>query len=718
VIHLFRMAETPAPNDANARTALLQNAGLGVALALATLFAYWPALQGGLIIDDLDHITRPEWRSLTGLARIWTDVGITSQYFPLLHTAFWIEYHLWQDAVLGYHLVNVLQHVLSAYFVVAVMRRLQIPGGWFAGFVFAVHPVCVESVAWISEQKNTLSTLLYLAAAYTYLGFDRNRRVSRYWVAFGLFVLALLTKSVTATLAPALLVVFWWERGRIEWRRDVRPLVPWLLVGATLGLFTAWYERVYAHAQGASFALGLLERILIAGRDLVFYARTLVWPTDLMFINPRWEVDPGAAWQYAFPAAVLVIAVGLVWLARRRRAPLAAFLIYVGTLAPTLGFLNINWFNYSYVADHFQYLASLGLIVPAAAGLTGIFQRVLAARVRLASTVASAMLLAVLGVLTWRQSGHYRDAETLYRHTIAQNPAAWIAHHNLGVILLERPDGLDEAIDSFLTVLTLKPNHLRALNGLGHAFSRIPGRLPDAILAYEASLRLKPDDPQVITQLAYALAQTPGRETEALSAFRRAVQLDALAWQARVGLAQLFAATPGRLDDAISEYRAAIQLQPYLARLHFDLGGLLAVAGRTTEAMAAYENTLRLEPENAGAHFNLGSLLTDEPGRLSEAVRHLEAALRLTPDDPAVHNNLGIALLEMPGQRDEAIARFQTVLRLAPDSAEAHFNLGRAMLMAPADERAALRQFEAAVRLRPSWEAAHNAVAQLRARIR
>lgn len=714
----FRMAETPAPNDANARTAFWQDAALGASLVLATLLVYWPALQGGVIIDDLDHITRPEWRSLAGLARIWTDVGITSQYFPLLHTTFWIEYHLWQDAVLGYHLANVLQHAFSACLVVAVMRRLKIPGAWFAGFVFALHPVCVESVAWISEQKNTLSTLLYLAAAYTYLGFDRNRRVSSYWMASGLFVLALLTKSVTATLVPALLVIFWRKRGRLEWRRDVRPLVPWLLVGAAFGLFTAWYERVYAHAQGASFALSVVERILIAGRDLVFYARTLLWPSNLMFINPRWTVDTGSVWQYAFPATVLAIAVGLVWLARRQRAPLAAFLIYAGTLGPTLGFLNINWFNYSYVADHFQYLASLGIIVPAAAALAGISRRVFTARARLANAVSGGLLLAVLGVLTWGQSSNYRDAETLYRRTIAQNPSAWVAHQNLGFTLLERPGALAEAIDHFLTVLTLKPDHVRAFNGLGYAFSQIPGRLPDAIKAYEASLRLNPDDPQVLTQLAYALAQTPGREADAMAAFRSAVQLDPQAWQAHVGLAQLFAATPGKLADAISEYRAAIRLQPDLARLHFDLGGILAAAGRKSEAITAFEDTLRLEPENAGAHFNLGSLLADEPGRLSEAISQFEAALRLTPDDPAVHNNLGLALLEMPGRRDDAIAQFQTVLRLAPDSAEGHFNLGRALLMAPADEREALRQFEAAARLRPSWEAAQRAVAQLRARVR
>ena len=209
-------------------------------IAAAALAAYWPALRGGLVWDDPAHITAPALRSLHGLWRIWFSLGATQQYYPLLHSAFWIEHRLWGDAVLGYHLANLAQHAFAACLVVLIVRRLALPGAWLAGMVFALHPVCVEAVAWISEQKSTLSAVFYLSSALVYLRFDRTRRRSSYLWALGLFVLALLTKTVTATLPFALLVIFWWQRGRLDWRRDVRPLLPWMALGAAAGLFTAW----------------------------------------------------------------------------------------------------------------------------------------------------------------------------------------------------------------------------------------------------------------------------------------------------------------------------------------------------------------------------------------------------------------------------------------------------------------------------------------------
>ncbi len=712
----LRMANPRDPSAPASGASWLGPAGIGATLALAVIAVYWPALRGGILIDDLDHITRPAWRSLAGLRGIWFNVGITSQYFPLLHSAFWVEYRLWQDSVVGYHLANLAEHLASAILVVAIARRLRLPGGWLAGFLFALHPVGVESVAWISEQKNTLSTLFYLVSGYLYLGFDQDRRPIRYWLAFGFFVLALLTKSITAMLVPALLVIAWWQRGRLEWRRDVRPLIGWLVTGAAYGLFTVWYERVYMNARGASFDQGLMERSLIAGRAVVFYARTLVWPTNLMFVNPRWQPDLTAAWQYAYPAAVGVVAGGLTWLARWRRGPLAAFLLYTGTLAPTLGFLNINWFNYSFVADHFQYLAGPAFFISLSAGLTGLVRRWGDARAQRAAALAGGCVVAILGGLNWRQSGNYRDAETLYRRTIAQNPAAWIAHANLGAVLLDRPGGRPEAVDHFLTTLTLKPNHLNAYINLGLAFERMPGRESDAVQAFESALRLKPDEPRVLILLAQLLAQMPERVAEAAPLFRRALAADPSAWEAHAGLAQALAANAETQAAAIPEWEAAVRLRPDLATLHNDLGGAYAVAGRTAEAIAEFEQAVRLRPDLPTAHYNLASLLSDVPGRLPDAVREFEAALQLGPDDPAAHNNLGLALLQL-GRRSEAIAHLRTAVQLAPASADGHFSLGRALLAEPADEAGALREFETALQLRPDWPAAQRAVARLHARL-
>ena len=274
------MARKPPVRQERMHLFNLPDAGLFASIFCATLAAYWPALRGGLVWDDASHVTTPPLQSLHGLWRIWFDLGATQQYYPLLHSAFWTEHRLWGSAVLGYHLTNVILHAVSACLLVRIVRRLSLPGAWLAGLVFALHPVCVEAVAWISEQKSTLSGVFCLGAALVYLRFDQSRRRTQYFWALGLFVLALASKTVTATLPAALLVVFWWQRGRLDFRRDLRPLLPWFALGAAAGLFTAWVERTYIGATGADFALTWVERVLLAGRVIWFYAGKVVWPVE------------------------------------------------------------------------------------------------------------------------------------------------------------------------------------------------------------------------------------------------------------------------------------------------------------------------------------------------------------------------------------------------------------------------------------------------------
>jgi hypothetical protein len=342
-------------------------------LLMATLTAYFPALTGDFLWDDAGHVTNPALQSWSGLARIWFEVGATQQYYPLLHTAFWIEHRLWGDATVGYHVINVLWHVTSACLLVSILRRLAIPGAVLAASVFALHPVCVESVAWISEQKNTLSTVFYLAAALAWLRFEDDRRPARYAIASLWFLAAMLTKTVTATLPAALLVLAWWRHGRLSWRDDVRPLLPWLALGVSAGLGTAWFESTHIGASGDAFTLSLVERGLLAGRVVWFYLGKLLWPVDLTFFYPRWTIDATSAWQWLFPAATLGLLAGLVWWQRRNRAPLAAALLFGGTLFPVLGFVNVYPFVFSYVADHFQYLAGLAPLALLTAAATRTF---------------------------------------------------------------------------------------------------------------------------------------------------------------------------------------------------------------------------------------------------------------------------------------------------------------------------------------------------------
>jgi tetratricopeptide (TPR) repeat protein len=658
----------------------LRDLGAGVLIFCATLVAYLPALSGRFIWNDSDYVTRPELRSLAGLGRIWTELGATQQYYPLLHSAFWVQHTLWGDHPLGYHLVTLVLHAASAILFALVLRRLAVPGAWLAALLFALHPVHVESVAWITEQKNTLSLVFYLTAALTYLQFDDTRRPRPYFTALVLFILSLLCKTVTATLPAALLVVCWWKRGRLGWRRDVLPLLPGLALGALAGLFSSWVEWHYLHARGEEFALPLLERGLVAGRAVWFYLGNLVWPFDLNFIYPRWTPDAAVWWQWLFPLGLLALAAALWALRRRTRAPLAVLLFFAGSLFPVLGFVNLYGALYSFVWDHWQYLPDLGPLALAAAALAQGWDRA-AIRLRWIGPALVAALAVGLGALTWRHCGMFHDNETLYRTTIARNPAAWMAHNNLGKILMGIPGRLPEAMAHIEEALRLNPDAAQAHYNLGTVLVNIPGRLPDAMAHYETALRLDPN-----------LAE------------------------AHYNLGTVLANIPGRLPDAMAHFEAALRLNPAYLGAHINLGSaLLDIPGRLPEAIAHYEAALRIDPNSAAAHYNLGNALSNTPGRLSEAVAHYEAALRINPDFAAAHYNLGNALSNTPGHLPEAIVHYEAALRLKPDLAEAHYNLGNALWKTPGRRPEAMAHYEEALRIRPDLEPARQMVNRLQA---
>ena len=570
-----------------------RNVYLGLTLFAATLLAYAPALKAGFIWNDADYVTAADLRSWFGLARIWFEFGATEQYYPILHSAFWLEHKLWGDSATGYHLANILQHAGAACLLATVLRRLAIPGAWLAAFIFALHPVYVESVAWISEQKNTLSVGFYLLAAWLYLRFDDGRRRWDYAAATGVFVVALLSKSVTATLPPALLVVFWWKRGRLEWRRDVAPLLPWFALAAGMGLLSAWVEKKYIGADGAEFALTWLERALLAGRVAWFYLAKLIWPADLIFIYPRWKVDAAQAWQWLFPLGV-VVALAVLWALRdRSRAPLAAVLFFGGSLFPVLGFFNVYAFIYSFVADHWQYLPSIGIVVLGAAALT----RVGEGRGRGALRFVPAAIVVALGALSFQQSRMYADMRTFYRATVERNPGAWMAHNNLGNLLRE------------------------------------DGRLEEAVAHFQAALRAREDLPKVHNNLANCLRDLK-RPLEALAHYRRAVELEPKYALARTNLGRTLHEL-GRYDEAMPHLLHALQIDPESADARNNLGIVLRAQNRLPEALRQFERAARFEPGSSPVQLNL-ALTLSLLGREEEAMRHFEEARRLNPAIPAL----------------------------------------------------------------------------------
>ncbi len=547
-------------------------------LGLAMFLAYWPCLRGGFVWDDDAWTLKLQglFQNASGLARIWTDLTALQQYYPLTATSFWLDYHLWGFWTLPYHVENVLLHFLAVVLFWRLLKHLQVPGAMLASAVLALHPLMVESVAWITERKNVLSLVFYLAALLCYgrfAGFwpteapdDRQPKAAsgRGWqswlLAWLLFLCAYLAKATAFSLPPVLLLICRWKRGRLRWRKDVLPTLPFWIASIGLGLLTAWLERTHVGARGPDWDIPFAQRCLIAGRALWFYTGKLLWPANLCFIYPRWHPDATALGQWFWPAAGLLV-VGALYLARRRigRGPLTAVLFFAGTLFPLLGFFNGYFMRYSFVSDHWAYVSSLGLIALGAALVTR-----LAGRLRAPALVyaCAAILLPVLGTLTWRHSALFSNSETLYRTTLALNPNADLAQNNLG-LLLARAGKLAEAIRHLKRAVALRPGSAHAHNNLANAF-RLTGHLRQAARQYELSLKLEPHDPSTCNNLALLLAAS---SDPAVRNSRRAIQL-------------------ARRAEGLTQGQNPVVLA--------TLATALAAAGRPAEAVATLQRALRL----------------------------------------------------------------------------------------------------------------------------
>jgi tetratricopeptide (TPR) repeat protein len=455
-----------------------------------------------------------------------------------------------------------------------------VPGGWLAAALFALHPVHVESVAWVTERKNTLSGLLALGAIGAYLRFQplelgaepaSPRGQCRDWVWYGvslaLFALALLSKSVVACSAPVLVLLLWWKKPQLR-MRDLYPLLPFFVLGAVLGLNNARLEVVHVGARGMDFALTPFDRLLVAGRALWFYAGKLLMPFGLSFIYPRWQLDPRQAGQWV-PVLAAIAALAALFLARGRlgKGPLVAVLCYVALLFPVLGFLNVYPMRFSFVADHFQYHASLALLALISAAAAQWFPG-LRRRPRLVM-VAALPVLVLLGSLTWSRCLVFRDAMSLWTDTLAKNPAAWIVHTNLGD-LLEAQGRRREAIDHYHRAIELRPDHISGYLNLGRAYFEA-GDTPRAIATYERGLLCR-------------------RDEGASESLRRGAVENNLG----AALVKL-----GDVHGAIPHLRRAIVENPRYAEGHANLGIALAMLGQSDQAREHLRIALRLNPRDA-----------------------------------------------------------------------------------------------------------------------
>ena len=596
-----------------------------LSLAAATIMAYRPAWNGGFLWDDDAYITNNELLTApNGLRRIWLSFDSPSQYFPLTYTSFRIERALWGLNPSGYHWTNIFLHVANALLVWRLLARLKLPGAWLAAAIFALHPVQVESVAWITERKNVLMGFFFLLTLFAWIAFtdESTRRPWRFYVlAMILYALALSAKTTACTLPAALLLILWLQKKPIGKRRLIQ-ILPFLILGFSMGLVAVWWERYHQGTHGPLFALSSLERTLVASHAVWFYLGKLLWPSNLIFIYPKWTIAATRALDYTWLLAGVALCFA-IYLARRYlgRGVEVAAVFFVATLSPVLGFIMLYTFRYTFVADHYQYLACIAPIALFSAGtanLAGVFTR---ARPFILSAAACAA--AVLWALTWRQSAMYGDIEALWRTTLAKNPNCWMAHNNLGIVLFQKGE-IDEAVSHYRATLNLQPDFWDADYNLGTALLK-KGEIDEAIAYCTRAVTIAPNDPDAQVALGNSLAQKE------------------------------------RVDDAIAHYKKALAIRPDYFIAHYALGHIFLEKGEIDAAVFHSRAAVSIQPQNADAHTNL-AVAFDEKGQIAEAIKQYEQALEISPQSVAAENNLAWLLATNP---DASIRHRDRALELA-----------------------------------------------------
>jgi len=585
-------------------------------LIAVTIIAFLPATRAGYIWDDDDHIyNNTTLRSAEGLKQIWTEIGATPQYYPLTHTTFWLEYQLWGDSPTGYHINNILLHGLAVLLLWRLLKLMGIPGAWLVAALFAVHPMQVESVAWITERKNVLSGVCYLGSAFWFLrwaGTDHGLDMApppRRWYAgsLALYILALTSKTITCTLPAALLIVLWWKRGSVT-RRNVLAVLPMFVLGLGFALLTVMMEQQVVGASGADWQYSLAERGLIAGRAWWHYPGKFIWPAPLIFIYPKWSIDAASVWPYVWPVGAGLLFL-LLWGLREKigRGPFAVVAFYSVTISPALGFINVYPMLFSFVADHFGYLACIGPAIGVAACGHLLVQHIGAART---GGVAAGGLVLLLAAMSAQRCMALYDAETLWRDTLAKNPDAWMAHNNLGLIHLNRAEH-DTAKIHFQEVLRLRPNAVRAMNNLG-------------------SLRLLAGEPR-----------------KAQGYFEQAIEHEPDFVSARLNLCKtLFG--QGQAQPASSHYLHALKVDPKVAEVEEQLALMLLNALGHEQANDFFDRAIQIRPQWVLLINEMAWILATNPDTARrDAGRAIELASRAADlssgDDPNILDTLAAA---------------------------------------------------------------------------
>lgn len=673
--------ESTPPAPARARVVWL-----ALGLALATVVLYWPAMRGGFVnYDDPDYLTanRHVQAGLTWDGVRWAfTTGHASNWHPLTWLSHMLDWQLFGEQPWGHHFTSVLLHGVNAALVFLAFRALAgaLWPSLVAAILFAAHPLRVESVAWLSERKDVLSTACWLLATLAYAAYARSARDGPwknpwYWLTALWMALGLMSKPMLVTLPFVFLLLDYWPLRRTPWLPSVegapppRPLtalvvekIPLLALVVASSVITYLVQR----AGGAVSPLTGLPIEARLGNAVVSYIRYLgkaLWPTDLAVLYPH----PGY-WPIGVVAgcAVLLLALtaGAWWLRRRQPWLVVGWLWYVGTLVPVIGIVQVGIQS---MADRYTYVPMLGLAL--AVTWAGFHLAARSEGWRAGLVLVGVLYASFCLVLTRQQIGYWRDSEALFRRTVAVTKNNYLAYNNLGFDFSSQ-GRLEEAREMYERSLAINPNYEEARNNLGYALAKL-GRPAEAIPHYEAAIRLKPALAEAHNNLGNALSEV-GRADDALAAYRRALELkpDHADAHNNLGIAL---AMRGEFDAAIEHLETSLRFKPRNASAHGNLGNAYAVQRKFDDAARHYALALELNPRDAQTHNNLGNILAEQ-GKLVEAVARYERALQLNASNPEAQFNLGIVLLRQ-GRTAEAIPRFREALRLKPDYTEARRQL-------------------------------------------
>jgi tetratricopeptide (TPR) repeat protein len=632
------------------------------------LWIYAPAFHGGWIWDDAPYLA--DHLHLHDPAGWWwkTWIAPDADYYPLEATILTVQWHFWHNDTLGYHLTNVVLHILSALLVWRLLGKLGVRCAWLGGLFFAVHPMMVESVAWIVELKNMLSLPLLLLAMCAYLSYDEKKQVRDYVLALLMFLAAMLCKAAVMMFPAVILLHAKWKRGRIAWK-DVKASLPFFALSLMLAIPSALLQ--HQNNEQVVVNVGLFARLSAAGWEVMFYLYRFLIPIHLLPVYPS-GLSPGFSWMELWPWLLIAAFFAVLRLspAAWRRHAWLGLGFFLLNLIPVMGFVVANATTMAWSMDHLAYISIIGLIGLFVAGW-GWLEGKLPISARPFTAGILAILVALLAGESHSYAKFFQSEEILWNYTLQGNPNSPLVRTNLGVLLASE-GRIVEAEKQFREALHLDPHWVEAGNNLGLVLQQM-GRTQEALTTYEKVLAIKPDYAQARGNFGSALA-ADGQVPAALEQFKEAIHLRSNDPKLHYNLANTLA-DANRLPEAVEHYHDALELDPDFVQAHFSLANTLVRMGHLPEAVEQYKRAVTIDPRYADAHANLGNVLL-ELDQVPQAIEQYENAVRLNPRDVDTRNTLGLVLLKI-GQPTEAVEQFKAILKIDPQNDRAKKNLAR-----------------------------------------